>query len=449
MPDGTEKKLEAHGSGDCYLTQCPFCRNGLSFDLDLRVGTRVYSCHNCGVDGNVIDVGSPEPVPSSEKDPLEEVYCGWAGEFSKVYSQHTEAPRSFYFVSALTCLGLLLSDKITLASEIRPQSRLYTVILGESGDDRKSTAINLTVDFFRDGLEGFPAFFGVGSAEGFAEQFKKKGNKLVLVLDEFGSFLNKTKIEGSVLLHTVNSLFELNYFQSATKKHMIDLKDVHLAFLAASTVDMYMNIRDPRFRDIGFINRLLVVKAKGGRRFPIPKRIDPKATKGLRARLGELLKIYSDASGGGPVELNLTAQAHAVFDDWYFHIPASHLSKRLDTYALRLMPLLAANEGKTEIDLKTVERVIALMDYEYTVRQEVDPLDTSGKIPAMEMKIRNVLRKGARSVMELKQFTNYARDGIWVFNTALTNLCRAKEVRFDPKTRLYSLAEEQGETLKI
>jgi hypothetical protein len=51
-------------------------------------------------------------------------------------------------MAALTCLGNVVCRRITLASVIRPQPRLYTVILGESGDDRKSTTIRLTVEFF-------------------------------------------------------------------------------------------------------------------------------------------------------------------------------------------------------------------------------------------------------------------------------------------------------------
>lgn len=64
-PDGTKKELEAQGRGDCYLARCPFCDNSLSSDFDLRIGTRIYSCYRCGVNGNIIAVGIPEPLIGS------------------------------------------------------------------------------------------------------------------------------------------------------------------------------------------------------------------------------------------------------------------------------------------------------------------------------------------------------------------------------------------------
>jgi hypothetical protein len=51
----------------------------------------------------------PQAKPEPYKDPFEGIYSGWAGEFSRVYAEATEPPRSFYFVTALTCLGALTS----------------------------------------------------------------------------------------------------------------------------------------------------------------------------------------------------------------------------------------------------------------------------------------------------------------------------------------------------
>ena len=146
----------------------------------------------------------------SKNDPLEfpsEVISGAAGEFANLYSQYLEVPRHFFFMSFLTCLGSLVADQLTLASELDPQPRLYTLLLGESGDDRKSTAISKTVNFFQETSAGFPVCWGVGSAEGLQKKLER-GKKLVLCLDEFKQFISKCKIDSSVLLPCVNTLFE-------------------------------------------------------------------------------------------------------------------------------------------------------------------------------------------------------------------------------------------------
>ena len=160
---------------------------------------------------------------------------------------------------------------LTLRSEIKPQPRLFTLILGESADDRKSTAIHKTCEFFHSTLtEGFNPSYGVGSAEGLQEILKGQENVL-LCLDEFKQFASKCRIDGSVLLPCVNTLFESNRYESRTKKHRIELTNAYLCLLAASTVQTYEGMWSAQFTDIGFNNRLFTVIGKGERRFAFLK----------------------------------------------------------------------------------------------------------------------------------------------------------------------------------
>src|SRR5208337_3153442 len=89
-------------------------------------------------------------------------------KFAELYSSYTEPPLQFYYFSFLTCLGSVLADKVTLESQIEPQPRLNTLLLGESADDRKSTAIDQTVKFFhRFSVDKIlNVCHGLGSAEG-------------------------------------------------------------------------------------------------------------------------------------------------------------------------------------------------------------------------------------------------------------------------------------------
>ena len=121
---------------------------------------------------------------------------GLAGDFADLYSSYLEPPKEFFYFSFLTCLGSVLANRLTLASEIRPQPRLYTLILGQSADDRKSTAISKTVEFFKEALGTFHVCYGVGSAEGLQEKIKECGNNgLLLFFDELKAFVSKCKIE--------------------------------------------------------------------------------------------------------------------------------------------------------------------------------------------------------------------------------------------------------------
>ena len=205
-----------------------------------------------------------------------DVMAGPAGEFADVYSSYLEVPRHFLYLGFLTCLGSILADRVRLCSELNTQPRLFTVLLGESADDRKSTAILKVVGFFKDTLtkEGFGVCWGVGSAEGLQSRFQRDKN-LLLAFDEFKQFINKCKIEASVLLPAVNSLFEMNLYETYTKTSNIKIEDAHLSILAASTVQTWERIWTPAFTDIGFYNRLWLVPGMGERKFSLPEKIPP------------------------------------------------------------------------------------------------------------------------------------------------------------------------------
>ncbi|MBW1982628.1 MAG: DUF3987 domain-containing protein [Deltaproteobacteria bacterium] len=362
------------------------------------------------------------------------VMAGLAGEFSRLYSSYLEVPAHFFYMTFLTCLGSVLSDSLSLASEIGPQPRLYTLLLGESADDRKSTALNKVVDFFKWSVDGFSVCWGVGSAEGLQKRLEDS-RKLLLCFDEFKQFVSKCKIEASVLLPCVNTLFEANRYESRTKKTDIRLEDVFLSLVAASTLETYENTWSSQFTDIGFNNRLFLVPGTGERRFSFPAKIPDSQKYLLKQKLAEVLRHVGDG-----LELDLTARAKKLYHNWYVSLERSVYTKRLDGYAMRLMSLLSVNELKPEIDSDIIKKVVALCGWQHVVRAIYDPIDADNAIAEMEEKIRRVLKaKGAQKDRELKQSTNARRKGLWAYNTAKKNLISSNEVGFNRKQKTYFL----------
>ena len=119
-----------------------------------RTVQSIHTRHN----SNHLEAHEPHRFP--------EIMAGVAGDFAKLYSSYLEVPSHFFYIAFLTCLGIIFANQLTLVSEIPPQPRLYVVLLGESADDRKSTALLKVTEFFRTAVEGFRVCWGVGSAEG-------------------------------------------------------------------------------------------------------------------------------------------------------------------------------------------------------------------------------------------------------------------------------------------
>ena len=360
------------------------------------------------------------------------VMTGVAGKFATLYAHHLEAPTHFFFMCFLTCLGSVLGNRLTLATEIKPQPRFYTILLGESADDRKSTAIKKTVRFFKSTMESFQVCWGVGSAEGLQKRLQKSAC-LLLCLDEFKQFVGKCKIDASVLLPCVNTLFESNSYESWTKKSEICLQEVYLSLLAASTVQTYERTWDSSFTDIGFNNRLFLVPGSGQKKHSFPSKVPEYEVELIKTEVGKVLKH----AGYNP-ELDLTPDAKERFHDWYLNLERSLHAKRLDAYALRLMALLAVNELKTAVDLDIVDKVLSICDWQLEARQVHDPIDADNETAKMEEKIRRVLSKAPRTDRELKQYTNVKKTGLWVYERAKKNLLHAREIAWDKASKRYS-----------
>ena len=394
------------------------------------------------------------PVISKPIEPLEfpeSAYLGWAGEYAALYSQYRESPKPFWYFSALTCLGALLGSRLTLQVGNYPQPRMFTVLVGESADDRKSTCIHETSRFFKEAVgDEYKTCGGLGSAEGLATILNDEPQQpLLLVYDELRSFVAKANIQGSVLLPAVNTLFEENNYENATKGHTFKIHNAYLSVLAACTKETYQTMFDPSFGDMGFLNRLFVVNATGKRRFAMMPMIPNEEYHKLRVHLCEVwdwacaLEDYHRLDGRYAFEIS--TEARILFDTWYMNeFPQTSHAKRLDTYAMRLMVLLAVSCKSIIITETIASAVIDILRYELEVRKEVEPIEAYNKVAAMEERVRRVLLKGPRKkngTGGLHQYCNANKHGVFMFETAIENLFKAQQIRQNPDGNISLISD--------
>ena len=221
--------------------------------------------------------------------------------------------------------------------------------------------------------------WGVGSAEGLAKAFAAK-KKILLVQDELKSLVQKCRIDGSVLLPCINTLFEGNRFQSLTKSHDIKIEEAQLCLMGASTLDTYQNMFAPQFLDIGFPNRLFIVISDNQRRFAVPPVMPEQVRESLRQDLRQLLRHVGLLSNGGLYAMPIDPQAMKIFSAWYFDLEKTVFAKRLDTYGHRLLSLVALNELKDRVTSDIASKVVALLRYELEARRQADPIEADNEI---------------------------------------------------------------------
>jgi hypothetical protein len=358
-----------------------------------------------------------------------EAMTGSLGDFARLMAAGTEVPEEFYFAAGLTFFGATCGDRLTLNAQLKGEPRLFTVLLGESADVKKSTAFRTTAEFFLSVWNGLPAAlpkpamcYGVGSAEGLANSLQKNPAGVVLCYDELQALIAKSKIDSSTLLPMVASLFEQTKYENATKNQTLKVDDARLSLIGCCTTDTYANMWTKDAIAIGLPNRLFVVWADRKKRVSWPEPRDPSKVEAIRLRIIEQLARL-------PKNFDMTPEAKKLWQHWYDQLPSSVHTKRLDTMGFRLLGLIALTADKDAIDVSTVETVISILDYELTVRTLTDPIDADGTIAQLEGAVRRQL-KAHRCLTErdLRNKTSADRKGIWAFKAAIANLVSAKDI---------------------
>ncbi len=388
--------------------------------------------------------GHAAPTEIAEAPPLQVPQAGMIGiarEFATLYATHLEAPASFFYFTYLTYLGALLSRKITLKSSLDIEPRLYVVLLGESSDTRKTTALRKTDQFFRT-LAGWEptVLLGAGSGEGLAKALHDTP-ELILHYDELKSFVSKAQMESSILLPMVGSLFERREFDNRTKDASISVRGASLSLVAACTAETYATMFDAKFHAIGFLNRLFLVADRTTKRIAVPPPFRSDVLDRLRDRTVDLLNDIQSRyrqQNYARVEFGLTKDAESLFTAWYLQRQGTIFEKRLETYGHRLMLLLAAMAGKDAVDEEITTAVLALLKYQLDARRECDPVDAENTIAILEERIRRALARGRLSGRELRRRLHPERVGIWMWNTAIENLLHgSRELKWDRRTDMY------------
>jgi hypothetical protein len=264
---------------------------------------------------------------------------GLARDFATTYARYLESPVSFFYFAFLTYFGAVIARKVTIDSALTPEPRLYTVVVGESADTRKTTALVKTEQFFESLGQRPAVLFGAGSAEGLAAELKESPS-LLMHLDELKTFVDKAKHENSVLLPMVSTLFERGDYDNRVKAEKVSVCGASLSLLAACTNDTFATMWDERFMAIGLPNRLWLVTDKSTRRHAIPDPIPVAEIETLQKRVRQELDRIDyayTANGLRAVAYPLATEARAIFEGWYHSREASIFERRLDTYGHRLM----------------------------------------------------------------------------------------------------------------
>ena len=115
-----------------------------------------------------------------------------------IVASSTEAPLEFLWSSFLINVGLMLGRNVWIESPQPLYANFYVLLLGQTGDARKSTSLWLASQLLKRLGEEVEIIKGIVSTEGLFERLAKKDDTRALgYVDEFRSLLSVGRRQGT------------------------------------------------------------------------------------------------------------------------------------------------------------------------------------------------------------------------------------------------------------
>jgi hypothetical protein len=352
---------------------------------------------------------------------------GSLADLAKVLLDESEVPVEFGFMSAMTVFGSIVSEKLKIAEDgLKTCPNLYTVLIAPTGG-KKSTAVSKVADFFIDcelltrslsyEEHGNTLIFPkAGSGEGLLNLFKasketstgvwdrKERTRVLLTPDEFQELLHKCRLENSTLAPELTSLFDGTVAGNITKDTKSFVKNAHLAMVGCITTKLWHETwAQGTERSLGLLNRLFLVSS-----LPKPPVFSPPVPD--KQKLEELKKRIKEQIYSINAPLAITPEAMEVFKHFYLGLQRSYEeSIRLDTIVKKLAMILAITNDQKAITANIAKMAVMLGQYQFEVRQLLNPSEAQNAIAECENRVRNFLQKNPNDSFTIKRICDRTR----------------------------------------
>jgi hypothetical protein len=298
----------------------------------------------------------------------EEAWTGLFLRWRDVAAPCTEAALENIWAAFLVATGMVIGRNAYRESPQPLYPNFYLLLLGATGDSRKSTVLWLIGELLEHVGVKFQNLAGVASVEGIYEALATgDATKALLYVDEFRSLLAVGKRQT-----TQNLLPRLNSLYYCPPRDSIDrVKDSTVIIepfvsLVAATPRAYI---DDLLSDLeisgGFLNRFLMVT---GAEQP-PKPIVRAPSSAAWESVAGPLRAIGERFDNSPTHLEMTPDAERLWCEFYtqwknerrnWQQKAAELTSRVFEHTLKIAVVYSALEGKTTITADALARAVAL-----------------------------------------------------------------------------------------
>jgi hypothetical protein len=355
---------------------------------------------------------------------------GFIDEYIEIMRPTTEAPEGFHLGVALTVMGAMIGRSFYANFGKRLHANLFTLLVGDSGQSRKDTAIGCGITLLKTTYttatevavtgrkastlqvgSGVKVATDISSGEGLISTLKDNPNVL-MYLSEFARLMGNANRQGTrtiapVLMEAFDTPDTLS---NLAKLNPVEAKEPYLSILAATQPRILEGLLSDGDIHSGFINRWLIIPGKSTSPNFWPPAID-------HAWLTVLFQNITQAIGttGEPRAMDGSLAAKEFWKDWY----ESHwyqertedeasMAVRQPVMAIKIALIYAVLNGDQLIDERHLEIGIAIVEW---MSAQVSPLLPSwGASPLAKLEQRIIAVLTERGPMKRREITQVTHN---------------------------------------
>ena len=274
----------------------------------------------------------------------------WLTQYVTYCASQTTSPLAYHLGVGLTVMAMSCPTNYTMRFFGKMPTNMYALLAGRSGEDQKSTALNLgeeILDKANYELIGDQA----GSAEGLVDSLSEQ-NKQCLLYSEFGQFLSQAKggYMESVKTTMTNLWDGKNVSRRKAGDNIIRAENPRLSIIGACSLPYLESYTTANDWSGGFMGRWLLMYARRERTMAFPPNETPiikKTRDWLAGTLQERMEYNYDA-----ICMGLDADAKGLWQEWYHSLQTRELpsliagtATRCPAIAMRVAMIMAWDTG--------------------------------------------------------------------------------------------------------
>ena len=301
----------------------------------------------------------------------EAAWRGLFGQWREVAAPCTEAPLENLWGAFLVAVGLMLGRNVWKESPRPLYPNFYMLLLGQTGDSRKSTVLWLAGELLRHVGEDVEILTGIVSTEGIFERLAKKEETRALgYADEFRSLLSVAKRKG-----TQDILPKLNTLYYCPEREGIDRREKSttvirpfFSLITATAQEYVEDLLGNLEVAGGTLNRFLIISGEEQPPKPNVKSPAPETWESIAAPLRKIRDQWAST----PQHTQWHPEAEEVWSDFYtewrtvrkgWNARAANLTARIFEHVLKIALVYSALGGEEKISAKSLATAIAIGEW--------------------------------------------------------------------------------------